>query len=70
MAPLEHWFEIALNRKEEERAIEISDRIRRHRFFTTLPMGGRLVALRWVLEAPQEAISDRALLQPMSMRDK
>ncbi|MDA1052751.1 MAG: hypothetical protein O3C40_20040 [Planctomycetota bacterium] len=60
---LEHWFEIALKRKEEERAIEISDQIRRHRFFTTLPMGGRLVALRWVLEAPKEAISDRAMLQ-------
>ncbi|MCA9141535.1 MAG: CHAT domain-containing protein [Planctomycetales bacterium] len=63
LAPLEHWFEITLKRKEEERAIEISDRIRRHRFFTTLPMGGRLVALRWVLEAPKEAISERALLQ-------
>ncbi|MBI2477972.1 MAG: CHAT domain-containing protein [Planctomycetia bacterium] len=60
---LEHWFEIALKRKEEEHAIEISDLIRRHRFFTTLPMGGRLVALRWVLEAPQEAIGERALLQ-------
>ncbi|MBC8351853.1 MAG: CHAT domain-containing protein [Planctomycetes bacterium] len=63
LAPLEHWFEVALKRKEGERAIEISDRIRRHRFFTTLPMGGRLVALRWVLEAPKEAISERALLQ-------
>lgn len=60
---LEHWFEVALKRKEEERAIEITDRIRRHRFFTTLPMGGRLVALRWVLEAPPEAIGERALLQ-------
>ena len=63
LAPLEHWFEIALKRKEDERAIEITDRIRRHRFYTTLPMGGRLVALRWVLEAPPEAISERALLQ-------
>lgn len=63
LIPLEHWLEIALKRKDEERAIEISDRIRRHRFFTTLPMGGRLVALRWVLEAPKESISDRAMLQ-------
>lgn len=61
--PLEHWFELALKRNQEERAIEISDRIRRHRFFTTLPMGGRLVALRWVLEAPPEAITKQALLQ-------
>jgi len=63
LASLEHWFEVALKRKEEEHAIEIGDRIRRHRFFTTLPMGGRLVALRWVLEAPQGAIGERAMLQ-------
>lgn len=63
LVPLEHWLEVALKRKEEEQAIEISDRIRRHRFFTTLPMGGRLVALRWVLEAPPETLSERARLQ-------
>jgi tetratricopeptide (TPR) repeat protein len=61
--PLEHWLEVALKRKETERAIEITDRIRRHRFFTTLPMGGRLVALRWVLEAPEASLSDRTRLQ-------
>lgn len=60
---LEHWFEAALKRKEPERAIEIADRIRRHRFYTTLPMGGRLLALRWVLEAPPEAIGAKALLE-------
>jgi hypothetical protein len=50
-------------RKELERAVEISDRIRRHRFYSSLPMGGRLLALRWVLEAPEDAISPKALLQ-------
>ncbi len=60
---LEHWFEATLERKEPERAIEIADRIRRHRFYTTLPMGGRLLALRWVLEAPAESISAEARLQ-------
>ena len=61
--PLEHWFEAALRRKEYERAIEITDRIRRHRFFSSLPMGGRLLSLRWVLEGPKEVTSDRAVLQ-------
>jgi len=60
---LEHWFEASLARKEPEKAIEIADRIRRHRFYTTLPMGGRLLALRWVLEAPAEAIGADAALQ-------
>ena len=63
LIPLEHWLEAALNRKEGEQALVITDRIRRHRFYQTMPMGGRLLALRWVLEAPPEAISENALLQ-------
>jgi len=63
LGPLEHWFELTLRRKETEKAVEISDRIRRHRFFSTLPMGGRLDALRWVLEAPDGALGERPLLQ-------
>ena len=61
--PLENWLAIAMKRKETEKAIEITDRIRRHRFFTTLPMGGRLVALRWVLDAPETSLSNAAKLQ-------
>ena len=63
-AILEHWFETALkNSKEQELALEISDRARRHRFFSTLPMGGRLLALRWILEGPPELLGERGLLQ-------
>jgi tetratricopeptide (TPR) repeat protein len=62
-APYEHWLEIALSRKEFDKALNIADRIRRHRFFATLPLGGRILALRWVLEAPKEALSDAAILQ-------
>jgi CHAT domain-containing protein len=61
--PLEHWFELALVRKEMEQALEIADRIRRHRFFLSLPLGGRLHALRWVLEAPDESLTNAAQLQ-------
>jgi CHAT domain-containing protein len=56
--PFEHWFETALARKDHEAAVEIGDRMRRHRFFTSLPFGGRLLSLRWVLEAP-DALLDR-----------
>lgn len=62
-APYEHWLEISLSRKEYDKALNIADRIRRHRFFSTLPLGGRILALRWVLEAPKETLSDAALLQ-------
>lgn len=62
--PMGLWFELVLSeRKDQERAFEISDRIRRRRFFNTLSFGGRLMALRWTLEAPKEAINDKAGLQ-------
>ncbi len=61
--PYEHWLEISLGRKENDKALGIADRIRRHRFLSTLPLGGRLLALRWVLEAPKETLSPQAVLQ-------
>ncbi|MGA2799004.1 MAG: CHAT domain-containing protein, partial [Thermoguttaceae bacterium] len=60
---LEHWFEIAWERHEYETAWEIADRARRHRFFSTLDMGGRLESLKWILEAPAEFLDQQSLLQ-------
>jgi len=63
-AALEHWFEAAAkNSKEQELAVEIADRARRHRFYSTLPLGGRLLALRWILEGPVELLGEQGLLQ-------
>lgn len=59
----EHWFEVALATKQHERALEIADMVRRHRFLTTLDMGGRLLSLRWVLEGPVEVLDQQAQLQ-------
>ncbi|HEX5105405.1 MAG TPA: CHAT domain-containing protein, partial [Pirellulaceae bacterium] len=61
--PYEHWFELALSRKEIEKAIDIGEQIRRHRYFATQALGARLLALRWVLEAPPEVLSKEAALQ-------
>ena len=61
---MEHWFLLTLlQRKEHEEALEIADRVRRQRFYSSLPMGGRLLALRWILEAPKAALSEAAVLQ-------
>ena len=60
---LEHWFEIAMERREYETAWEISDRARRHRFFSSLEMGGRLESLRWILESPAELLDPQSLLE-------
>ena len=62
--PVMHrWFELALNRREIERAVEITDRIRRHRFYKSLPMGGRVLSLRRILEGPEKTLSPTALQQ-------
>jgi len=61
--PYEHWFEVVLARRDSERALEIADALRRHRFYATQPLGGRLLALRWVLEGPADALSAAVLLQ-------
>ena len=61
--PIQHWFDVVMQRKDDSKALEISDLLRRHRFYSTLPVGGRVLSLRWVLEAPEELLNKTALLQ-------
>ncbi|PHS12892.1 MAG: hypothetical protein COA78_07615 [Blastopirellula sp.] len=67
---MEFWFNTAIIRKEHELAMEISERIRRMRFFATLGMGGRVTALRWVLESPESGLSTKAKLQRQDLLTK
>src|SRR5262249_46078503 len=59
----ENWFEKVISRKEYERALEVADLARRHRFLSSLEFGGRLINLRWVLEAPVESLPQAAVNQ-------
>ncbi len=59
----ENWFEVALERKEIEKALEIADRCRRHRFLSAQPLGGRLLNLQWLLESPAESLDRAAVIQ-------
>ncbi len=59
----ENWFEVALERKEYEKALEVADMARRHRFLNSLELGGRVLNLRWVLEAPAELLDQRSKLE-------
>ncbi len=60
---LENWLEICIERGEVEAIVYVSDLRRRHRFFNHLELGGRLLALRWVLDAPELALSAAAIEQ-------
>jgi hypothetical protein len=59
----ENWFDAALKRKELETAVEVADRARRHRFFTSLPLGGRLLSLRRLLETSPDYLDKAPAIQ-------
>ena len=63
VASMERWLETSVKRRDMRQAFEIAELIRRHRFFANLPMGGRLMSLRWLLHAPAAALSKSALEQ-------
>ena len=63
VGPMQLLFDIVADRKDHQRALEIGDMVRRHRFFSNLPLGGRLMAFRWVMHAPVEALSGSAAKQ-------
>lgn len=61
-AAFERWFEAA-EQTDVDLSLEVADRIRRRRFFSTLPLGGRLMAMRWLLEAPADVLTPPLQLQ-------
>jgi len=60
---MQRWFTVVVNRKRNGQALEIADAIRRHRFYSTLPMGGRLLSLRWVMHGSVTLLSQNSLQQ-------
>jgi CHAT domain-containing protein len=60
---LERWLELPMVARQAKLAFEIAERTRRHRFLSTLDLGGRALALRWVLEAPEARLNDAALAE-------
>jgi hypothetical protein len=59
----DRWFLAAWDRKDTAGAIEVAERAKRERFLSTLPLGGRLLALRAVLEAPAGELTPQATLE-------
>lgn len=58
LAPIERWFGIAIENRDFERAIEIAELLRRHRFYSLMPLAGRQLAFRWLMHAPAESVSE------------
>jgi hypothetical protein len=62
-ASFDRWFLAALERKDFPSAFDVTEQAKRRRFLASLPLGGRLVALRAILEAPERELSRDAVLQ-------
>lgn len=57
------WFLAAVARKDLPLALDAAEAAKRRRFLASLPLGGRLAALRTILEAPLNELSPDAVLQ-------
>ncbi|MDO5112909.1 MAG: CHAT domain-containing protein [Planctomycetia bacterium] len=53
----ENWFLVAMEMEKTERALEIAEMARRARFLQTLDFGGRMHALRLLMELPEEHLT-------------
>ena len=60
---MENWFDILIRRRQYERAVQVAELIRRHRFYSTLPMGGRLLAFRHGLNAETKELDQATVKQ-------
>jgi hypothetical protein len=62
-AAFDRWFIATLERKDTPLALEVAEMAKRRRFLASVPLGGRLLALRTILESPQNELSRTAMLQ-------
>jgi hypothetical protein len=62
-AAFDRWFLAALERKEAPAALDIAERSKRRRYLSKQPLGGRVLALRAILESPDSDLSPDGLAQ-------
>ncbi len=57
----QNWLEAAVERRELETVVEVGESMRRRRFARYLPLGGRLLSLRWLMEADEARLNEAEL---------
>ncbi|MEO0530814.1 MAG: CHAT domain-containing protein [Planctomycetota bacterium] len=57
----DRWFATAVERRDASLALRIIDQQRRREYLAGQPLGGRLVAVRWLLESPDDRLSPEAI---------
>ena len=67
---MERWFELLIDRKEYAEAVRVAELLKRHRFYSTLPFGGRILSLRWLVDGDPAMIGKSGLEQQKQLRQK
>ncbi len=67
---LERWLEIAVANRDSESLLEISERLRRQKFYQAMPLGGRPLAFRWLLECPEAMLDKQARQQRQNLQQR
>ena len=62
-AAFDRWFLAALDRKDAALRIEVAEQTKRRQYLASQPLGGRLLALRTILESPVRELSQEASLE-------
>ncbi len=63
----ERWFAATWEGQQVDVAFEVAERAKRHRFLSALPLGGRMLGLRMILEAPPAILPGPVNLQRQSI---
>ena len=67
---IEKWFELLIDRREYDQAISVAEQLRRHRFYGALPLGGRLLSLRWLVDGSSVMLGKTGMTQRTHLRRK
>jgi len=67
---MSRWFELLIDQREHEKAVGVAEQLKRHRFYSSLPLGGRLLSLRWLLEGDVVMLGKRGMDVQKALRAK
>jgi len=67
---IERWFNLLIGLKDYDEAARVAEFLRRHRFYSTLPFGGRILSLRWLIDGEQAMLGKSGMQRQSELRTK
>ncbi len=67
---MSRWFELLIDQRELDNAVGVAEQLKRHRFYSSLPLGGRLLSLRWLFEGDVVMLGKRGMEVQRALQGK